>query len=81
MVRGWKRAHISAHLVLSLAAKPNKACYPLDGTLAKMTGAPLAVVWAALERESARGNIDCGLSLRGAWITEKGRTALALTQR
>lgn len=34
--------------------------------------APEKVVYAAMERDYLRGYIDFGVSLRTAWVTEKG---------
>ena len=36
------------------------------------TGAPEKVVDAAMERESKKEHIEWGVSLRTAWLTEKG---------
>ncbi len=38
--------------------------------------APEKVVYAAMERESKKGLIEYGVSLRLAWITEKGNDVL-----
>lgn len=41
------------------------------------TGAPEKVAWGALERAANRGLIECGVSLRCAWPTAKGRAMLS----
>lgn len=41
-------------------------------TLAEETGQPVKVCYRAMERASARGLIDCGVSLRTGWLTDKG---------
>ena len=45
---------------------------PLEIIIAK-TGAPAKVVYAALEREYNKGNIECGVSIRIPWLTDKGK--------
>jgi len=37
-----------------------------------ITGAPEKVAYSALERESDRGRIDYGVSIRTAWVTPSG---------
>lgn len=44
--------------------------------LAEQTGQPEKVCWRAMERAEGRGLIDCGVSLRSGWITDKGRELL-----
>ena len=72
----WKRSDITERKILEVCARPFDDRFPLDETLMRETGAPLKVVWSALEREYDKGNIDCGTSLRGAWLTPKGQTAV-----
>lgn len=45
--------------------------------LQEETGAPMKVIYAAMERADARGLIEWGVSLRSAWPTEKGLSILA----
>lgn len=41
---------------------------------------PEKVVTAAYEREDDRGYLDCGVSLRTSWLTDKGAARLAALQ-
>lgn len=41
------------------------------------TGAPEKVVYSAMEREEKRGYLECGVSLRTAWLTDEGMTMLS----
>ncbi len=45
--------------------------------LAHRTGQPLKVCERAMERAEFRGYIDCGVSTRSGWPTDKGRKLLA----
>jgi hypothetical protein len=40
------------------------------------TGAPEKVVYAAMEREERKGYLEYGVSLRTAWLTDKGKDFL-----
>ena len=40
--------------------------------LNELTGEPEKVCYRAMERAEDRGYLDCGVSLRSGWITEKG---------
>lgn len=40
------------------------------------TGEPFKVCWRAMERADKRGLLDYGVSLRTAWLTEKGRALI-----
>lgn len=40
--------------------------------LKEMTGQPEKVCWSAMERADRHGLIEYGVSLRCAWLTEKG---------
>ena len=44
--------------------------------LMEQTGEPEKVCYRAMERAENRGLIDCGVSLRSGWITEKGKEML-----
>lgn len=46
-------------------------------TLAADTGQPEKVCYRALERAEQRGLIECGVSLRTGWLTEKGRCLIS----
>ncbi|MFW3477427.1 hypothetical protein [Streptomyces microflavus] len=41
---------------------------------------PENVVNAAYAREDDRGHLDCGVSLRTSWLTDKGAACLAALQ-
>ena len=45
--------------------------YPYD-FLMEETGQPFKVCYRAMERAEGRGYIDCGVSLRTGWVTDKG---------
>lgn len=45
-------------------------------TLARQTGAPEKVTFAACERAERRGLIECGVSLRSGWLTAAGKALL-----
>ena len=77
-MRKWKRSDISQEQVLRAFALPYLAgANRRDEVLMRETGAPEKVVWAAMVREEDRGLIDCGVNLRGGWLTEEGRRRLA----
>ena len=44
--------------------------------LAVETGQPEKVCYRAMERAQDRGLIECGVSLRTGWLTDKGREML-----
>jgi len=48
-----------------------------DHRLAAMTGQPYKVCYNCLERAYNRGLIECGVSVRGGWLTAKGKELLA----
>lgn len=43
-----------------------------DEILIQMTGQPYKVCIKAMERADGKGLIDCGVSLRTSWLTNKG---------
>lgn len=47
-----------------------------DERLRAMTGEAPKVCHAALERACDRGLIECGVSVRSGWLTEKGEAFL-----
>lgn len=52
--------------------------YPYD-LLQQRFSAPFKVAWKALERAADRDFIEYGVSLRTAWLTEKGEQLLKET--
>lgn len=44
--------------------------------LSMETGQPEKVCYRAMERAERRGYLECGVSLRTAWLTEKGAALL-----
>lgn len=50
--------------------------FPYDH-LMEMTGAHWKVCYCAMERAYGRGLIECGVSLRTGWLTDKGEALLA----
>lgn len=48
-----------------------------DGILKSRTGQPEKVIFRCLERAVDRGLLDYGVSLRTAWLPEKGEMYLA----
>jgi len=44
--------------------------------LQKETGECFKVCYRALERASKRGYLECGVSLRTSWLTDKGKELL-----
>jgi hypothetical protein len=49
--------------------------YPYQA-LARATGEHENVAWRACERADAHGLLEWGVSLKGAWLTEKGKALL-----
>ncbi|AEY69526.1 hypothetical protein AH2_00015 [Burkholderia phage vB_BceS_AH2] len=49
----------------------------LNDLLHERTGEPMKVCYCAMERAYDRGLIECGVSLRGAWLTDKGKSMLS----
>lgn len=49
----------------------------VDELLHEQTRQPIKVCERALERASRRSLIDCGMWLRGSWLTERGRALLS----
>jgi hypothetical protein len=45
-------------------------------TLARETGQPEKVCFRAMERADRRGYLEYGVSLRTAWLTDKGKALL-----
>lgn len=78
MKKDWQRKMIDTKMVLSACNKfhTNRDSRPPLEIIMEDTGAPEKIVWAALEREEKRGHLDCGVSLRTAWLTHKGKVKL-----
>lgn len=49
--------------------------YPYD-LLMQWTGQPFKVCYKCMERAESRGLVDCGVSLRTGWVTDKGKKLL-----
>lgn len=68
-----KTADIPSLIVLRAFADRRINGLMVDDALAVIfPSAPEKVIWRAMEREEMRGHVDCGVSLRGGWLTEKG---------
>jgi hypothetical protein len=52
---------------------------PLEA-LSRTTGQPYKVCLRAYERAMRRGYLDCGVSVRTAWATERGKRYLFLAE-
>lgn len=50
----------------------NGYTYPYD-LLMQWTGQPFKVCYKCMQRAESRGLVDCGVSLRTGWITDKGK--------
>lgn len=74
-----KRSDITDLMVCKAAAVYSEArdIRFITDILVMETGAPLKVVYAAVERTFGRGYLDYGVSLRTAWLTDKGLALLA----
>lgn len=51
-----------------------------DERLQTATGQPEKVCYRAMERAYGRGLVECGVSLRSGWLTDKGRAVLNNTK-
>ena len=71
----WKRSDITSLTVLSAYAHLPKILR-VDDYLVEKLGAPHKVVWTAMEREYDRRRLECGVNLRGGWLTQEGRNEL-----
>jgi len=75
-----KRSDITDLQVVQAAAEYQADPYNrpfISDALVASTGAPIKVVYVAMERAEARGLIECGVSLRTAWPTDEGRALLS----
>lgn len=80
VVNDWKRKNIPTYVVLGVFSRPLEERYPADKTISDEIGAPQKVVWAAMERDCRLGYLEYGINLRGGWLTDKGKAALAELQ-
>lgn len=48
---------------------------PFD-IIKEFTNYPDKIIWSAISREMDKGYLDCGCSIRGAWLTKKGMDIL-----
>lgn len=73
----WQRKDITTEQVLWACEyrdlNKHKEILFLTDLLCEATGAPEKVVVRALERENRNGMIEYGVSLRTAWMTDKGK--------
>lgn len=78
-MKKWKRSDITDVMVVQAyrtARDSNWAeGWPYE-VLARQTGVPEKVAYAACERAEAHGLIECGVSLRSGWLTDAGRALL-----
>lgn len=80
-MRPWKRADISDRDVCrateAFSVRAFGPCVFIDEILAKyFDGCPPKVIWSAMERAEDHGLLDCGTSIRTAWLSEKGKALL-----
>ena len=74
-----KRADITDEMVCRAYAERDRGRDDFaDVILAEMSGAPLKVCWSAMERAEDHGLLECGVSLRSGWLTNKGRELVGL---
>lgn len=73
-MKALQTKHITDLMVVqayaAVADRPGKWPYEL---IAEQTGASEKVAYAACERAYDRGLIECGVSLRSGWLTDKGK--------
>jgi len=70
-----KMKDISTLIVLEAAEHANSDMMTWEYIQQKID-APEKVIYAAMEREDERGYLEWGVSLRTAWLTEKGQLKL-----
>lgn len=56
---------------------PDKTPWPYE-LLAQWTGQPEKVCYRAMERAEENGLLEYGVSLRTAWLTDKGKALLGI---
>lgn len=74
-----KRSDISTLTVLSAALNAHRIKGSGKMTweyILEETGAPLKIIYAAMDREDRAGYLEWGVSLRTAWLSEKGKDKL-----
>lgn len=67
-----KRKDITDEMVCRAYADKKALDMTAEALLMERTGAPLKVVYRAMERADDRGLIEWGVSLRTGWLTPKG---------
>ncbi len=80
--RPWKVSDIPDVMVVQAVARYQAegeqgafGAFPYE-TMSAATGAPEKVCFMAMERADKRGLLDYGVSLRTAWLTDKGKALL-----
>lgn len=70
----YKRSHITTRHVLVASYYNNLSdCSYFSNIIeCKFKGYPLKVIYSAVERDISNGVMECGISLRSPYITEKG---------
>lgn len=78
-MKKWKMSDITDLMVVKAVAAwlaDRDGPFPYE-QLSAETGAPEKVCYRACERADGRGYLDYGVSLRTAWLTDKGKELLA----
>jgi len=73
----WKRSDIDTLIVLMgcYIAHQKRDCMSFEA-IYQLKPAPLKIIYAVMEREVNKGLLDYGVSLRTAFLTEKGLEVL-----
>lgn len=70
--------NVTTHMVLeTLAPGRFVGRSAVLAELTRMSGQPEKVIFRALEREDSKGNLDFGMWLWAAWLTDQGQRELA----
>ena len=70
----YKASHIKTSDILDSCKISRLLLEPLsslDVLMGRYPKYPIKVLWRAMEREERKGLIDCGVSLRCAWVVER----------
>jgi hypothetical protein len=62
-------------VIYGMSPDYEKNLFPYEA-LAIETGQPEKVCYRAMERASNKGLLECGVSLRTSWLSEKGKALL-----
>ncbi|WP_184256359.1 hypothetical protein [Rhodopseudomonas rhenobacensis] len=62
-------------LAVAVSKSINMTKWPPE-ILSEFTGQPIKVCYSAMERSYDHGLIECGVSLRSGWLTDKGKALL-----